>query len=379
MKKFYTLLMLSGLFIVLFSCKKDKEDETKEEEFTFSEEDLTPTPIVFEKLDGSKVSSVITIANSTRKSGNPPAPTSEIEAPKIDEYDDNTRVASGKNVVINPYVTNGDGSIAGFYIKISGSSDYFDVKLPSSSSARKGFSNTTKKSNFSPLTRSSRIVSAPENSFEIQIPSSITTGEFCTSYCVYDTAGRISNIVEKCVQVQSFGGAGSEFLIGKWNFEKVVFADFIDGKSEVKTIKLGESDNEEIEDEYLCEDGSITKYTEEFTINSFWLNLTSNGGMAYAIKSIERDLNYSLSSCQNPVFETYEDLENETGAWSYDQTTKNFTLLIEGKYYSNEFGEYYDEPYFMDFKANKQNGNLILSFSDDDIGGNSNIVYYFKK
>lgn len=362
-------LCIAALLIASYSCKKDDDDNVSSNSQGETQIDVTNpaeliiTPTVFNKLDGSDVSSKITISGSTTKAGSPPSPTGESTAPTL--YDDNSsenlRVRNDHAMNIGLNGTNLDDA-QGMYLKVQGSSEYFDIPVSSKKSDFKLASNNTSTSG---LIRKKKTDSASNNNIDvvIEIPSSITQGTFCVSYCVYNSSNQIGNVITKCIDVQEFGSNNVAFL-GTWEFAKATIIN----EDGVNSFSKGEAYS-------LSYDEEACGKKETNTINSLTLTLNSNGSFQansdnthsyfdQTTGGFDADSNWvSYPECSSYTSSSYN---NETiGAWTYNQASQTITFIYDE-------GEDFYSPWFEEYKL-VHSGNYFTLVIDDEV------VYDFVK
>lgn len=373
-------IFIAGLTLcALYSCKNDDpEPEDKNARTEIDLGSLTGTVPVFQKLDPATVSENIGIANSTRVSGSPVS-TSDIGTPELNDFDANEslRVAQGSEFQLPLSVSFATIDVAGYYVQVEGADEYYDIPKTSVTLQRKSFETHTKA--FKQITGSGVLRRVAEDVVEIAIPESLQPGEFCVLICVYDSEGLISLPISRCIEVQSFGGEGAEFIVNNsWDFSKQTSTVIINGESKTTSMAKGESVEFNYTIDLFCEANETFEefeYTERDKVESLVINFTSNGGMEFVTKGELYTFDVETSSCESGIVyetKTYEDLE--TGAWNYDVSTETMTLLFDD--YTDEDGVY-EEPYFIDFKAQVINDQLILSYVDDLGNGNVSAVLLY--
>lgn len=375
---FKTIKTFSLVFLLIaaYSCKK--KDDTDSAPSTSSNTgktqvdvtnpaDLIITPPLFTTLDGADVSSKVVVEGSTTKSGTPPAPTDEVTAPIIyDASDENLRVRSDHTLNLGINGGNLD-NVAGIYLQVNGSSNYFDSPVTvNANSFRSGSTNLHKNA----LGKTTKTTTESDNAIDLQIeiPSSITQGTFCVSYCLYTTDDQVGNVITRCIDVQEFGSSNVDFL-GAWDFVKAVAN--IEG--EVEIVEKGKPFNWFGDDQTTCTE------KEEDIVTSLILRFTSNGGyesdqdmtssyFAESTTSFDEDSNWvSEPVCSS--FTTERDISTENGAWVYNPSTQTLTLFYDE-------GEYFYDPYFIDLKLVQSGSNmsLVLDFEEES---EISVVYDF--
>ncbi|MFN6946599.1 MAG: hypothetical protein ACK4ND_16750, partial [Cytophagaceae bacterium] len=291
MKKLYCILLIGA---IIFSCKKKEPEPTNTNNNNGGSVNIE---------DPNQVASAIKIRNATVKDGTPPAPSTDPAAPIIsDPSNPNPNEPSpplksfgGKNAVLMIDLDQGD--VAGYYLQVNGANTYFDI---SRQTARIG----AKKSKIHQLKRTAD----DELYIAIELPENIRPGTFCVSYCVYDAQNRVSNIIERCIEVVQMGGAGTEWLTGSgsktWTMTKIAYTDE-DGVTEVDTINTTSTYTHEA---YVAcpesEDGyENVEITESFRSEYIDLVFNRNGALRIKEKYHSTILDYSATSCDNVVYE----------------------------------------------------------------------------
>lgn len=155
----FSLFALTILLLV--SCKKD--DPLTE---------VDPT-------DPDLLSTVLIIPGAERQDGQPPTPSTDSDAPSIFNNQTSASIVSG-NTLFLPFnfetASDGSGGYAGCYIQVDGASTYFDIREDNSST--------------------DGLLVLP-----VAVPDIVNEGEFCLSYCVYDSNDRVSNVLTTCINI----------------------------------------------------------------------------------------------------------------------------------------------------------------------------------
>ena len=391
MLKTFKTVCIAALLITAYSCKKDNDDEVSTDSSAAAAStgetqvdvtnasDLTIVTPTFSQLDGSEVASKISIDGATTKSGTPPAPTEGYSAPTISDYSyssENQRVRNdhSMNLAINGYNLD---DVEGVYLQVDGSSEYFDVPVTVNDNDNSYYRlrNSNQPTNALGRSKKATVESTNNIDLQIEIPSSITQGTFCVSYCLYTADGQIGNVVTRCIDVQEFGSTSVDFL-GGWDFTKAVAN--IEG--EVETIEKGKPNNW-----FDDEEGNSCGEEEGNIIDHLILTFASNGGIKMDEKytnsyftELEEgtwDDNYNYTQGGEPIcssFTTETDEYVENGAWTYNAATETLTIIFDGE-------ENLYDPYFIDFKLVQSGSDmsLVLDFADE--GEDFNIVYDFVK
>ncbi len=329
------ILLAAGVFM---ACGDDDEPELKER---------------IDIDDAELVSNSITIDNAVKMEGNPPAPSSDPDAPSLyDNSNEDFGAVSGKSFYLDPDVN--QGQPAGIYFQVKGSNEYFDIPLtPGSSGGRFGLRKPKSILFKNARTDESYVI-------EIQIPDNLELGEFCALYCIYDEEERVSNVVEICIEVIEFGGEGSEFFSPQ-TWELVSITDIEGGQTEIEIP--GETYEETYETSLPCGDTFQTvEVTAAYRTNYLYLTFSDNG--AYELKSeeYEKYLDWENSTCQNVTYKEETELYTETGIWTYDNATETLTVVTE--YVDDYDGETYTDIFKVQMEL--VDDQLVITSEEDD-------------
>ncbi|MDE0553710.1 MAG: hypothetical protein OXI24_05820 [Candidatus Poribacteria bacterium] len=174
---FIILLPMIVIAIFMFGCKKDSG--------IGNDNSIDPG-------DADALSSVIILPNNTQTfQGDPPSPTNSATAPDISGGISRLTSSNGSTTLI-PFTYSTSTDLSGCYLYINGASSYFLLPY------------TSQSSNGGTL------------SIPIGLPTNVSPGEFCTSVCVVDSRGEISNIIETCVTVLALGSGALQISLS-WN------------------------------------------------------------------------------------------------------------------------------------------------------------------
>lgn len=132
-------------------------------------------PAEVDPSDPDALAGVLVIPGSQTTSGQPPAPSTDADAPNVSNNQTSATVVSD-NTLYLPFNFESDQGYGGCYVQVNGASSYFDI--PSGNSATDG------------------LLVVP-----VGIPASVQEGDFCLTYCIYDNSGRVSNLLQTCVTV----------------------------------------------------------------------------------------------------------------------------------------------------------------------------------
>lgn len=166
----------------LFSaCSKDNEEDEQD-----------PAALV-DPSDANALSSVLIMPAGTQTSaGAPPSPTNSGSAPSVSSSASTVLSSNGSTAPLNFSYGNVSGNLAGCYVQIDGAGNYFTVPYNASSGANGSLQ------------------------LPLGIPTNVDEGEFCVSFCVYDTNGQVSNVVSTCVSVLRLGTGALQISLS-WN------------------------------------------------------------------------------------------------------------------------------------------------------------------
>ena len=153
-----------------------------------------PEPDPSETVDPANpdaLTRALVIPDARLDRGNPPPPTGTAEAPTASGNADSLGTSNGSTLGL-PLGFTASTALAGVYLQVDGADSFFDI--PVSATSQEGNRLTV------PIT----------------LPTNVEPGRFCTSYCVYDTEGRVSNIVTTCVDVLELGSGALQVSLS-WN------------------------------------------------------------------------------------------------------------------------------------------------------------------
>jgi len=248
--------------------------------------------------------------------------------------------------------------------------DYFDIPYSL---------NRKPKNTSHALSKASKKIDDDDVEIDIDFNENITPGKFCYIICIYDTTGNISEPIEVCVEVESWGGNPN--LTGTWNFTKRVR----DGVTEF-SIGGGECDSASI----ICEDDTELEIENAYCDVLTSLPITFNADGTYT--SLETgtytryDYNLSIESCTVVLEEEQDETYTSKGNWAYDEEEQKLTL-VEFEYAEGEGDETYEGTeengyVLFDGKATITNSSLIveLDYESDEIEGTTYLAeFHFEK
>lgn len=340
---FFTLVFFS----TLFSCGDDDPSLVEED-------------VVLIAIDNpDEITAALTIEGATLRNGTPPLPTADFNAPFLDEAEGDLLAITGSELII-PVDEETASEVAGVYIQVKGASDYFDV--PASS-----LGSTGGRSIFGKANKNSR--KQQDIAVYIGLPDNLSPGEFCVLYCVYDQENRISNIVEVCIEVLSFGGEGSEFLTANtWEMTSQSFYEEYDGFVYSDTTVVGFV-YEEIYNYPLHCEGQPTQNVEvtlSYKINYLLFTLTSDGGFQVEESEYKRNIDFENTNCaEGLIYDEEIEINITEGAWSYNSQISELILIST---YEDFDGSIRRATVVSTLSAYQENGNLILVFEEGTKG-----------
>lgn len=322
-------------------------------------------PALKEKIDiddADLVSNSLTIENAVKMEGTPPAPSTDPDAPSLNDYsNEDFGAVSGKSFYLDLNVS--QGQPAGVYFQVKGSGEYYDIPLTTATGSSGGrFGSRKPKSR---LFKNAR--TAESDVIEIEIPDNLEPGVFCAVYCVYDEEGRISNAVEICIEIIEFGGGGSEFFAGQ-TWEMVSTKD---SEGDVVEIEVpGEDYTKSYETSVQCGDNIFKTVTvmETYRTNYFYLTFSNDGAYKVEADEYAREFDWKNSTCDDLEYTEETELYEETGVWTYDNASKTLTVVTE---YVDDFD---GQTYTDIFKVGIELVNDQLVITDNEDGENYEIT-----
>ena len=331
------LLCLSIMFTLSHCTSDDSEDPTGDPTGGGDE----PMEDQISITDPDAVTDAITITGATVQAGDPPAPSTDPDAPVISQDSDEVISAQGQTLQLDLDVTSGD--VAGIYLQIPGADSYFDIPA-------------------SAFTGGRLLQSDP--GFGLEIPDNIEPGEFCVDLCVYDSETRVSNIVQVCITVGELGGENSDFLIGTWDIIQIV--EEYDGMTE--TFVIGEVDTYTWETEIICADGQtfdLVTITETELYNYMRLTFSSNGALRFEQSYEDSYFDWENSTCEDVKYIEDSGIYDFDGAWSYEDTNDRLVIII------NEIDEETGEEFtnaieFTQLDVSTDGNTLVVVIDYDD-------------
>lgn len=326
--KIRNLLHLLAFVCVIASFTSCKKEDTKE-----------PEDPVLNSKNPQAISAAVKVWHGERLQGSAPAPKGTALALDASVTPPVTLAFKGRYAIINPAVTQGE--IAGYYLQFNGAKEYFKIDYSKPRGGRTG--NRQPSSPFGIGNRQARMQNGnADSSIVIALPANLQVPDtFCVSFCAYDPAGNVSNVVTTCIVVNNLGtDAAGSFLHGEWKNT----ATWDSSVTNRDTIIYNKWMAEPYHSGYAChvDPGTGTSYldynyngaTPLVTDSTFYLKshiqFATNGGMKYEYKSSYRHVDLSQSNCSKFVFHpVFDDHQNITGAWNYNAATGKMVLIFE--------------------------------------------------
>ena len=357
MKKITQLLsLLLTMTILMSACGDDDDDDNNDDN-----NDMDPVDMTLDINDPDVVTDEIVISNAEIVEGNPPAPSSDPDAPSLNqsEFDTDLLSIQGGSLLIDVSIQS--GSVAGTFVQIVGADSYFDIPFnPSGRVLKRG-----------------RILQGGDDDpvVEIEIPDNLGTGTFCAEVCVYDEDTRVSNIVEVCVEITELGGSNSDFLTAN-SWKATGFEEEEDGV--VDEYEIGELVVDTFTTSLVCADGTFeeVEVTESDRTDNLEITFAADGSVQVSLSEFERDLDFENSDCENQVYVEEEALITLDGSWSYNDTTKELTMALEvtSSTFSEEVGDLEVIQFKVEFNENSSELRLTSDEDDDGDGGETIIL-----
>lgn len=306
MKHFRNFLVVVLLVSFISACGDDdpvippeeqveepKKEEPKVEEPT-SEEPGAEEPVMEEPSAASNIiSDNLRILGATKIEGMPPSPNEGINM-----IINNPSTTAFKNEGVDiPLFSETD--FVGAYIQVKAKDNnmadsYYDVNIEAHEIGDTSGKRSNRAKKFGKAAKVNSI------DLDIDLAPALTTGEFCYTICIYDSAGNISAPQEVCVTIASFGG--NEALVGEWSLTR-------ESREESGVIEVVNNVGEEDCDNVInyCD---LTEY--------FYLTFNADGTFEYVIRDNEREIDGAYD-------DTTWGIETVNGNWSY--TTGKLYLL----------------------------------------------------
>lgn len=348
-----------GIFVslALVACKKE-DDTTTTTTGSMINVELNSTNVpderTFDQLDANTITNDLTIEDATKITGTPPAPSIEIDAPVLNDYNDGTyHGVQGENIRINLNVS--QGKVAGIYMKVPGADDYFDIPVQNGSNKK-----DNDHSLFDHATSSETLQfrSSSNDFLELELPDNLE-GEFCFNYCVYDSTGYVSNVVSQCVVIETIGG-NLPFNTKTWEALYFLYAD--ENGQEKEEIGVVDYYRDTITGCYDTLTGSYRDteliIEEEYRVDNLIFTFNTDGTFEYSSEGYEKNADYNYGDCNDGPITYTEETENEyvTGWWSYDYYTKILVLILNDEGYQEA----------VEMKVVTEGDQMMLTFGDED-------------
>lgn len=296
----------------------------------------------------------VNIEGADKTEGAPPAPNSNLSF----EMDTNDQAGYQERGFLIELSSSDD--IAGAYLLFKDSNGaksdgYFDIPF-STGEGDKGI-NHQKSNRFWPNQHllSTMAKQVGEQEINVLFDNTIAPGTFCYEICVYNSAGNVSEVVTRCVNVLEWGGNSS--IEGEWKFDRAFENDV-----------LQEDDNMT---EVDCANGTVATLVETLYEREDWILSLQPGGDYFEIyDELFQDLDFEASTAQcEAVYGAEQELRDKyLGKWTYSTDTG---LSIIDFAYENlldpSLNETFDEGeiYFDSVQAEVLNGELVLTESEE--------------
>lgn len=324
--KLYSLLFVSAI-ITLFACQREPD---------FIDPGGQQSPTISSK-DPQKISAAIKVWHGVRTQGSMPAPRGnslQLESPSQSFI----QAFNGRYVVIYPEVLQGD--VLGYYVQVQGASEHFKVdytkpritgRMPAKRSGSAGlFSGQTSRTQ-SGNADSAIVIALPAN---LQVPDTI-----CISYCAYDPAGNVSNVISNCIVVNSVGTTtAGNWLNGTWRItaqwdstgsdrDTIIYNRWVSGESLQCYYDSSQGLSYVVHDQ-----GNNAPFigADSMFYQRGHLSLSSTGGMRYDLDLRLRTADLSASTCSQLVFRQDDHITDTlSGAWNYNPATGKAVFVFE--------------------------------------------------
>ncbi|MBL4887731.1 MAG: hypothetical protein JKZ03_04645 [Flavobacteriaceae bacterium] len=311
------------LIIMLFftACNND-DDPTS----IFISSDEAINALEKTVLDPDTVSNNIIISGATKVTGNPPLPTGNLS------FTTSTEEQSGFQSTGVQIKLNTTTPIAGVYLQIvstdgTKANSFYNIPASAFGDEENSLKQNTNTFSFAKKQfTASNILNTNETTIiNVDFSANIPPGTFCGIFCVYDDEGNISEPIEVCVQVESWGG--NEALIGTWNLEEITYTETYNGVTETETIRLNEEHCEM--ESYLCsstQDEITFEECETITANSVVIN--GDGTYVYSVTANEIRLDHELfeQDCTVELISSESFFESK-GNWAYNEEEGILTII----------------------------------------------------
>lgn len=363
------LFILFFLSLIIFSCSSDDSNESLSG-------DIDPDGVNVKEevlLDVNATSSGIAIEGATMNDGGV-TPTGGVDFSL--DYSTQTAFQDYGFEIIFDAPTD----FAGAYIQLfdeNGMADsYIDVPSSATESYYGGkFLSKERKDVFTKKGASTQ--KNEDTAIDVNFSNTIPAGTFCYAICVYDNQGNISQPVEVCVTVESWGGNIN--LVGNWDFTKQI--------DNGETIEVGEESCESYDSTLYCDNGNQLDVVldECYSLNDLVITFNENGTYFFSQESDYKSLDYTASNeaCEVIYEEDGGESYTSTGNWAFNEE-EGILTLVEFEYTETEDGETYtdvepDGYLLLDGEITLSANELIISESDTFNGETELYEYFFSK
>jgi hypothetical protein len=158
--------------------------------------------------------------------------------------------------------------------------------------------------------------------------------------------------------VSELGGSNASFLTNEWSW--LSSETYYDGVLEFEEFAGVPSEYTYEAGIYCGEDYQIIEVTDTDLTDYVYLKFSSNGAFQVQEKYSYTYYDYESECTPEYITEAYE--ETWTGAWSYDDESKQLVIIY------NLYDEEYAETAAQAYEAEVVDGKLVLTASFDEIG-----------
>ncbi|WP_300027324.1 hypothetical protein [uncultured Maribacter sp.] len=363
------LFILLFLSIIIFSCSKDDSNGS------FSD-DIDPEGVNVKEevlLDINATSSGIAIEGATLNDGGV-TPTGGVDF-SLDYTSQTAFQDYGFEIIFDAPT-----DFAGAYIQLfdeNGMADSY-IDVPSSATEAYYGGKFLSKERKDIFTKKGASTQKDEDTvIDVNFSNTVPAGTFCYAICVYDSQGNISQPVEVCVTVESWGGNVN--LVGDWDFTKQI--------DNGETIAVGEETCESYDSTLNCDNGTQreVELDECYTLNNLLITFNENGTYFFSQESNYKSYDYAASneSCEVIYEEDGGEAYTSSGNWAFNEE-ENILTLVEFEYTETGDGETYtdvepDGYLLLEGEIRLSANELIISESDTFNGETELYEYFFSK
>lgn len=363
------LFILFFLSIIIFSCSKDDSNGS------FSD-DIDPDGVNVKEevlLDINATSSGIAIEGATLNDGGV-TPTGGVDF-SLDYTSQTAFQDYGFEIIFDAPT-----DFAGAYIQLfdeNGMADSY-IDVPSSATEAYYGGKFLSKERKDIFTKKGASTQKDEDTvIDVNFSNTVPAGTFCYAICVYDSQGNISQPVEVCVTVESWGGNVN--LVGDWDFTKQI--------DNGETIAVGEETCESYDSTLNCDNGTQreVELDECYTLNNLLITFNENGTYFFSQESNYKSYDYAASneSCEVIYEEDGGEAYTSSGNWAFNEE-ENILTLVEFEYTETGDGETYtdvepDGYLLLEGEIRLSANELIISESDTFNGETELYEYFFSK